>query len=143
MAQHRIHLNWHASENEDAYQWTLENGARLCAQVPGNSTPQPELIDPEDAFIGAIASCQLLSFVTEAARDGYAVDSYEDQPVGILTKNRRGQLCVGKVLLTPKATFRGDNQPSDSEVEALHQRAREKCIISNSVNSEIILEPVL
>lgn len=143
MAQHRIGLRWNLHENDEAYQWILDNGKRLCAVSPGETTPEAELLDPEDAFIGAIASCHLLSFMTEAARDGYAVEAYEDQPVGILEKNRKGKLCVGKVLLTPKAVFRGNVQPGESEIKALHKRAQEKCIISQSVRSEIILEPVI
>jgi organic hydroperoxide reductase OsmC/OhrA len=142
MPQHRIHLRWNASEDNENYRWTLENGHEVCAVAPGSDDRDHDFIDPEEAFIGAIASCHLLSFVTEAARDGFVVDGYEDQPVGMLEKDRQGKLFVGKVLLTPKASFGGERQPSDSEVDAIHRRARGKCIISNSVTSEIILEPI-
>lgn len=141
MPQHQIGLRWDLQENEEACQWILDNGDRLLVVAPGDSAPQSELIDPEDTFIGAIGSCHLLSFMTEAARDGYVVAHYEDQPLGILEKNRKGKLCVGKVLLSPRATFKGTLQPSEEQVKALHQRAQEKCIISQSVRSEIILEP--
>ena len=142
MAQHRIGLRWNRNENEEACQWILDEGKRLCVMAPDGTAPESELIDPEDVFIGAIANCHLLSFITEAARDGYVVQHYEDQPIGFLEKNRQGRLCVGKVLLTPKATFRGTVKPSQQEITELHKRAQEKCIISQSVRSEILLEPI-
>ena len=143
MAQHKIGLRWDVNENEEACQWILDDGRHLCMVAPGESAPQSDLIDPEDMFIGAIGSCHLLSFMTEAARDGYVVEHYEDQPVGFLEKNRKGRLCVGKVLLTPKAVFRGSVKPSAEEIKSLHKRAQEKCIISQSVHSDILLEPVI
>ena len=141
MPQHQIHLHWDASENEDSYSWTLDNGVRMMAIDPSGTMDKPDFMDPEEAFLAAICSCHLLSFVTEAAREGFTVQRYEDHPVGVLAKNSQGGLYVGKALLTPHASFGGTRQPSAEEIESLHEKARAKCIISNSVLTEITLDP--
>lgn len=141
MAQYRVHLHWDAERNEDSYTWTLDNGVQMHALQPGEERQKADFMDPEEAFAASIASCHLLSFVTEAARDGFVVQRYEDHPVAVLAKNQQGALFVGKVLLTPRAAFGGLRQPTDTQVLALHDKARLKCIISNSVLTEISLDP--
>lgn len=143
MAQHRIHLHWDVSQDEDSYTWTLDSGVQMVASDPSGLIDKPDVMDPEEAFLAAICSCHLLSFVTEAAREGFTVQRYEDHPIGVLAKNAQGRLFVGKVLLTPKASFGGMRQPDRAQILMLHERASEKCIISNSVVSDISLEPVL
>lgn len=143
MSQHQIHLHWDASRDEESYTWTLDNGVKMLAMDPTGVMEKPDFMDPEEAFLAAICSCHLLSFVTEAAREGFAVQRYEDHPVGVLAKNAQGRLYVGKALLTPRASFGGVKQPSAAEIESLHEKARAKCIISNSVLTEITLAPRL
>lgn len=143
MAQHQIHLHWDTSRDADTYTWTLDSGVQMVATDPSGRIEKPDVMDPEEAFLAAICSCHLLSFVTEAAREGFSVQRYEDHPIGVLAKNAQGRLYVGKVLLAPKATFGGARQPDRQQIEMLHERASEKCIISNSVVSDISLEPVL
>jgi organic hydroperoxide reductase OsmC/OhrA len=143
MPQHQIHLHWDTSIDEERYTWTLDNGIEIQAADPSGVITKPDFMDPEEAFLAAICSCHLLSFVTEAAREGYSVKSYQDHPAGMLAKNAQGRLFVGKVLLAPRVVFAGPRMPNAAEIESLHEKAREKCIISNSVLTEITLTPDL
>lgn len=143
MPQHQIHLHWDTSVDEERYTWTLDNGIEIQAADPSGVITKPDFMDPEEAFLAAICSCHLLSFVTEAAREGYSVKSYEDHPAGALAKNAQGRLFVAKVLLAPRVAFAGSNLPSRAEIESLHDKARAKCIISNSVLTEITVAPQL
>jgi len=49
-------------------------------------------------------------------------------------------IYVRQVLLQPLVTFSGE-QPDAGKIQALHQRAHEKCFIAQSVKSEVLIEP--
>ena len=143
MPQHHIHLHWDATEDDERYSWTLDSGAQMMSIDPTGVSDKPDYMDPEETFLAAICSCHLLSFVTEAAREGFSVSRYEDDPVGVLAKNKDGRLYVAQILLTPRASFGGDNKPTKNQIAELHSKARAKCIISNSILTDITVEPRL
>jgi organic hydroperoxide reductase OsmC/OhrA len=119
-------------------------------QMPGSSAvssvplpySDPAAVDPEEMFIAALSSCHLLWFLDLTARQGFVVDSYVDDAVGILAANAEKQLAMTQVILRPKVAFSGDRLPSRAEQDALHHQAHERCFIANSVRSEVRCEPV-
>jgi organic hydroperoxide reductase OsmC/OhrA len=120
------------------------------AEVPGSSSPHvvpiplsdPAAVDPEEAFVAAIASCHMLWFLSLAAKRKYCVDRYTDSAVGVMGKNAAGKEYVALVTLHPDVAFSGDRIPNRDELNALHHRAHEECFIANSVVTEIRCEPV-
>jgi len=152
MSTHVAELRWELS-GEDflagkysrAHVWSFDGGA----VVPASASPHvvrepysnPANVDPEEAFVAAIASCHLLTFVHMASRKGIVVRRYTDRAVGTMTKNERGVPWVSKVVLRPRVEYGEGGRPSP-EVEAeLHHAAHERCFIANSVKSEIVVEP--
>ena len=113
---------------------TTGNAAR--GNIPA-SAPNAAGVDPEQAFVSALSSCHMLWFLFLAAQKKWVVDSYVDEAVGILEKT-----WMSRVTLRPTVFFSG-SKPSQSEFEALHHRAHEKCFIANSVKTEVIVEPCL
>ena len=80
----------------------------------------------------------MLTFVYVAQKAGFVVDSYEDEAVGVMTKNERGAThWVSLVTLHPKIVYGGAKRPTDAEEEQLHHEAHEQCFIANSVKTEI------
>jgi hypothetical protein len=65
----------------------------------------PGTVDPEEAYIAAISSCHMLTFLFLASDDGIEVLSYEGEAVGRMTKNERGQLWVSAVELSPRVVY--------------------------------------
>lgn len=61
----------------------------------------PAHVDPEEAFVAAISSCHMLTFLYLAGRQGFQIDSYDDDAVGVMTKNE----CVGQ-LRNPQSQSR-------------------------------------
>jgi organic hydroperoxide reductase OsmC/OhrA len=108
-----------------------------------SSVPLPyshaENVDPEEAFVAAISSCHMLTFLYLAAKDRYVVDAYDDLAVGSMTKNLKGRLAVTAVELRPNITFSGSTTPTDADVARLHRAAHEECYIANSVLTEIAI----
>ena len=119
-------------------------------EIAGSSSPHvvpvpqsdPSAVDPEEAFVAAIASCHMLWFLAIAAGRKYRVDRYIDHAVGVMGRNAAGKEYVEQVTLHPAVTFSGDRIPAAAELDALHHHAQEECFIANSVLTDIRCEPV-
>ena len=79
----------------------------------------------------------MLTFLFLAQKQGFQVDAYEDEAVGIVSKTDTGSMWVSTVTLNPKITFGGEKLPSPSEEEHLHEMAHKHCFIANSVKTEV------
>jgi len=133
-----MHLSWAAHGDRDHYLWHLPDGNEV--RVVDDHHGHQEFMEPEEAFLAALASCHLLSFLTEAAREGLSVASYDDDPQGVLGQNDQAKIYMQTMVLQPLVTFNGE-QPDIATIQALHQRAHEKCFIAQSVRSEVRIEP--
>lgn len=128
-----------------AHRWFFDGGA----EVPASSSPgvvreplsDASAVDPEEAFVAAISSCHMLSFLDLAARRGFTVERYTDQATGVLRKNDEGKVAVTRVTLHPQIAFAGGNQPTREDLDSLHHDAHEVCFIASSVKTEINIEP--
>ncbi len=121
--------------------WTFDGGQTVPASAsPANVAlpySNPAGVDPEEAFVAAIASCHMLTFLYEAYKDGVEVVSYDDEAVGAVTENERGILWVSSVVLRPWVEYPASAAPSLEQQERLHHRAHMECFIANSVKTEI------
>jgi organic hydroperoxide reductase OsmC/OhrA len=150
MAEHKAAVRWKLVGDGAAFlkgrysrehTWTFDGGLT----VPGSPSPgvipapwsNPASLDPEEAFVAAISSCHMLTFLYVAMREGFVVTSYEDDAVGVLRKNERGAFWVSAATLNPRIVYGGDRQPTPADVERLHHLAHEQCFIANSVKTEI------
>jgi organic hydroperoxide reductase OsmC/OhrA len=124
--------------------WTFDGGITVAASSSPLSVRLPysvaEAVDPEEAFVAAVASCHMLTFLYVAAKQGFVVDDYADDAVGVMTKNERGKMWVSRVTLAPAITFTGEKRPTSQQLDELHHLAHEECFIANSVKSEVVVE---
>jgi organic hydroperoxide reductase OsmC/OhrA len=119
------------------------------AELAGSSSPQvvrppwsdPAAVDPEEMFVASLSSCHLLWFLSLAAGDGWRVDEYLDDAVGVMAQDERGRMAVTRVTLRPAVRCAGPLQPSAAQLAELHHRAHEACFIASSVRSEVRCEP--
>ena len=152
MSEHRATIEWAGGAAAGDFlklrytrehRWTFDGGA----VVDGSSSPSvvpapwsnPRAVDPEEAFVAAISSCHMLTFLFVAAKAGFAVASYRDEAVGVMTRTPAGVAWVSRVTLSPKITYAGDRQPTAEELAKLHHAAHEGCFIANSVKTEIVV----
>jgi len=81
-----------------AHEWAFDGGAVVPASASPDNVPPGTAdeagVDPEEAFIAAISSCHMLFFLDHARREGFVVDSYVDEAVGIMEKNADGKIAV-------------------------------------------------
>lgn len=126
------------------HEWRFDGGA----VVPASPSPQvvaapwsdPAAVDPEEAFVAAIASCHMLWFLSIAAERGFVVDRYEDAAVGTMARIAPGRQAITEVALRPRVDFAGERQPTSAEIDLLHEAAHDRCFIANSVKTAIRVE---
>ncbi len=115
------------------------------AVVAGSPSPQvvpapwsnPAGVDPEEAFIAAVAACHMLWFLHVACDAGFQVESYKDEAEGLMTRNERGRLWISQISLRPRITWGGETQPTAEKVAHLHHLAHEQCFIANSIKTDV------
>ncbi len=126
--------------------WEFDGGARIAASSSPHVVPLPfsveENVDPEEAFVASLSSCHMLFFLWLAAREGFRVDSYVDNAVGVMGKDGLGRMAMLRVVLRPEIVFSGERLPTAGQRDALHHHSHERCFIANSVSSEVVIEPV-
>jgi organic hydroperoxide reductase OsmC/OhrA len=110
----------------------------VTADVPFRGVP--ELQNPEQLLLAAASSCQLLSFLAEAASAGVDVVSYTDEAEAFMPVTRE-PLSIQRIVLRPHVVVRGD--VDDEEVLRLLEAGHKGCFIANSLRSEIVLEPTV
>ena len=79
----------------------------------------------------------MLTYLYLASRQGFQVDSYDDEAFGQMTKNEKGIPWVSSIKLNPKIAYSGDKLPSAADEQQLHHLAHEQCFISNSIKTEV------
>jgi organic hydroperoxide reductase OsmC/OhrA len=128
-----------------AHVWRFDGGVEVPASASPHVVPPPlgraDAVDPEEAFVAALASCHMLWFLSLAARRGFVVDSYSDQATGLMERDKRGRMAITRVTLRPLAVFSGPRVPDRAGLDELHHAAHEQCFIANSVRTEVFCEP--
>lgn len=124
--------------------WMFDGGLSVPASPSPSVVPlpwsNPANVDPEEAFVAALASCHMLTFLYLASRQGITVTRYEDSAVGQMAKNAHGVPWVSTVVLRPRIVYGGEKVPAAEEIEHLHHQAHEQCFIAASVKTEIRVE---
>lgn len=128
-----------------AHEWRFDGGVTLAASASPSVVPKPfsrdDAVDPEEAFVAALSSCHMLTFLDFARRAGVVVESYEDEATGIMERIAPGKIAITRVTLKPCIAFAGA-VPDQARLDELHHQAHETCFIANSVTTEIKVEPV-
>ena len=155
MSEYNATISWQRGAHEPfvdqrysrAHEWAFDGGVRVPASSSPHVVPLPysvaENVDPEEAFVAALSSCHMLTFLWLAAKAGYLVERYRDEAVGIMAKNGLGRLAMTAVTLRPRVVFGGEREPTYDELAQLHHQAHEECFIANSVNTVVTTEIIV
>ena len=148
MIEHKASIHWQFDGGDfrkgrysRAHTWRFDGGLEVPASPSPHVVPAPwseaGAVDPEEAFVAAIASCHMMTFLFLASRAGFLVERYEDDAVGSMVKNEQGRWWVNEVVLKPRIVYGGDKRPDATEIAHLHHAAPEECFIANSVKTDI------
>ena len=152
MSEYGAVIRWQKAEDEAfsdnqysrGHTWEFDGGVTVPASSSAHVVPLPfsveANVDPEEAFIAALSSCHMLTFLGIAAKQKYVIDSYVDDAIGVLEEDESGRSSVTKVTLRPRIEFVGSKVPSSAQLDKLHHLAHNNCFIANSVKTEIRVE---
>lgn len=148
MSEHKATIRWKRTSPDFTkgkysreHSWTFDGGLTIPASPSPSNVPlpysNPAHVDPEEAYVASISSCHMLTFLYLASRQGFQVDSYVDEAVGMMTKNEKGVPWVSSVTLHPKISYSGEKLPMPADEEHLHHLAHEQCFIANSIKTVV------
>lgn len=124
--------------------WEFDGGVSVPASSSPHVVPVPlsveANVDPEEAFVASLSSCHMLFFLALAAQQGFVVDAYVDDAVGVMGLNDQGKTAMLSVKLRPAIQFSGEKRPSSEALESLHHKSHDFCFIANSVTSDVTIE---
>ena len=137
MSEHKATIKWSRAGKDFTYKtysrdhlWVV-NGNEIPASATTAYLGNPNRVDPEAMLVAALSSCHMLTFLALAANKGFVVESYEDAAVGHIEKNAAGKLAITRVELRPKIVYGGSKQPTEADLEWLHDKAHRECFIAN------------
>jgi organic hydroperoxide reductase OsmC/OhrA len=151
MSEHKATISWTRAgpdflkgKYSREHTWCFDGGLTVPASPsPSIVSPpysNPAHVDPEEAFVAAVSSCHMLSYLYSASQQGFQVDSYHDEAVGLMSKNERGVPWVSSVTLHPQIAYSGDKLPTPADEERLHHLAHEQCFIANSIKTAVRMQ---
>jgi organic hydroperoxide reductase OsmC/OhrA len=146
MSEHRAKVHWTRRGTEFSHKeytrdhhWHFDGGSVVEASAAPQYFGNEALVDPERAFVAALSSCHMLTFLSLAARDGLVVEEYLDEAVGVMERNADKRIAITRVILRPRIVW-GAEAPPREKLDELHAKAHEYCFIANSVTTEITVE---
>jgi len=110
----------------------------LTISSPPEFKGSPGFWTPEDMFVGAIETCQLLTFLALAKRSNLTVLSYRSAASGVL-EFLEGSYRFTRVTITPEIEVAGPVE--EIEVLNLVSQAHRQCLVSNSISAAVIVDP--
>lgn len=147
MSEHHTHLSWLRGAEEFApkkidltHQLQFAGGTSITASYACVFGGNEKLPNPEELLVGAVSSCYMMTFLSVAAKEGFVIDSYQDDAVGIL-RDEGYQKIISEVLLRPTIQFQSHKKPEESALKNMIEKAHEHCIISQSIKGKVKIEP--
>jgi len=151
MSEHKASIHWDRGPSSGpdflkgrfsrAHNWSFDGGTTVPASASPSVVPAAYCnvagIDPEEAFVASIASCHMLTYIYLASKQGFQIDGYHDDAVGLLSKNDSGALWISAVTLHPRISYDGEKKPTTAEEDRLHHQAHEQCFITNSIKTAV------
>jgi peroxiredoxin-like protein len=102
---------------------------------------QPHTWTPEHLFVGSVNSCFMATFVAIAELSKLEVVSFTSSAVGKLEKRERSGYWITEIVLKPHLVIK--HEYDAERAQRLLEKAEKNCFISNSILTEVKLEPTI
>lgn len=132
-----------------AVEWTKQKrGALSSASLPTLEVATPPnfpgghegIWSPEHLFTAAAEVCLMTTFLSLAEKAKLAFRSYKSEAEGKLDKVEKGFLMT-KIHIKPTVVIAEESRRE--EVMKLFEKAEKYCLISNSMRTEVTVEPIV
>lgn len=134
---YEVEVNWESGQKGTISSPVLKDTVEV-ATPPEFANGIEGVWSPEHLFVSAVSSCFMTTFLAIAENSKLDFKSLKIKSAGKLEKVD-GKFMMSEVMLKPVLTIPAETDPEKAE-RILHKSDR-ACLISNSVRSNIILEP--
>ena len=100
----------------------------------------PQKLNPEQLVVVAVSSCQLLAFLAIAALERVQVLEYDDHAEAEMPEDDK-PMRLTKLTLRPHIVV--GPGVKEERILKLTEMAHKQCYISNSISTEIVVEPTV
>jgi organic hydroperoxide reductase OsmC/OhrA len=112
----------------------------LTVSADSSFLGDPQKLNPEQLVVVAVSSCQLLSFLAIAARARVQVVEYDDHAEAEMPEDNK-PMRLTKLTLRPRIVV--GPGVKEERILKLTEMAHTQCYISNSLSTEIVVEPTV
>ncbi len=104
----------------------------------GEQKGDPKVLNPEQLVVMAASSCQMMMFLHLASKARVDVVEYTDEATGLMPDDVE-PLHISEITLRPAIVIAGE--ASEERVRKLVDSAHEHCLVANTLNSEMTIDP--
>lgn len=130
-----------AYENSKTHNSLIEGKQTLHVSAAKEFKGEAQRHNPEDLLLSALSSCHMMSYFFVCQQHGIEVLDYHDAATGKLALQSNLSGAFTTVQLNPVVVI--DRNSQITLAIALHKKAHELCFIANSVNFEVLVQPVV
>jgi organic hydroperoxide reductase OsmC/OhrA len=117
---------------------TCGNGAKMAFSAPAALYGKPNVLTPEDAFIGALNMCFQLMFIWSVEKLRINLVSYECEAEGFVEELLDRTSIFKKVILRPRIKVRDCSEKVVRRALAL---AEKFSLVAQSMKAELVIDP--
>lgn len=139
MYNYEVNLSWTRDRKGVVSSPVLEQKTEV-ATPPEFPKGMEGIWSPEHLFVAAIESCLMTTFLAVAENSKLEFTSFSSHATGKLDKVD-GKFLMTEVLLRPTLIIK--NPEHQEKAKRVLEMSEKACLISNSVKSTIIFEPVI
>jgi organic hydroperoxide reductase OsmC/OhrA len=138
-------LTWNGSTGDGYEKYSRQHRLTAPPAADGldlSSDPafrgDPALLNPEQLLVAAAASCQMLSFLSVAARSRIDVIGYTDEATAVMDEGD-APARINTIQLNPVVTLtdNGGTRADDERLHRMAEIAHRSCFIANSLTSDV------
>lgn len=151
MIEFKVDLRWERSKRELSramdhreHRILFPGDSELVGTAASGFRTNPDAVNPESLFVASVSSCHMLTYLSLARKNSLGVYSYMDHAKAYLSKKKDGRYHIVKIKLSPRIEFEGvfSDQVRMLGIRLVHE-ASSDCIISNSIQSTIEIQPFI
>jgi len=129
-------LQWNKDRKGILYSQGLPN--LEVATPPEFPKGHPGIWSPEHLFVAAAEVCLMTTFLSIAENSKFEFSAYSSSAVGTLEKVETG-FMVTRILIRPRIVI--TDQAKIDRALKLIEKAEKYCLVSNSMKTEVTIEP--
>jgi len=119
---------------------SCSNGAELPFSAPAQLHGEPDVLTPEDAFVGALNACYTLMFIWAMEKLQIELVDYECEVIGHVEEFLDRTSTFSGMTVKPKIVVRGT---SEAKVRRALKLAEKYSLVWQSIKAEVSLKPVI